>query len=229
MMFGTTLGKSKVNNEMLTELICYNQDTDLQTIFESIFVSSEKSMDSVGLLSGFMPKVEEFLHNQTFAAAVDFPYGLSTTQVRLHEAILAIRSGAKIIDIVLNSFDIKNENWRGIREDLKACKTLCDQNDVKLRPILEYRLFEIDKIIHLCETLERLRLFEIVNSTGTILDDISENAAMSYVIQRQTSLSVVSCSPILNSEQYNMFKEMGIYGVRFKSPAIADNILSDGV
>ena len=193
-MFGTTLGKSKVNNEMLTELICYNQDTDLQTIFESIFVSSEKSMDSVGLLSGFMPKVEEFLHNQTFAAAVDFPYGLSTTQVRL-----------------------------------QACKTLCDQNDVKLRPILEYRLFEIDKIIHLCETLERLRLFEIVNSTGTILDDISENAAMSYVIQRQTSLSVVSCSPILNSEQYNMFKEMGIYGVRFKSPAIADNILSDGV
>ena len=106
---------------------------------------------------------------------------------------------------------------------------MCDQNDVKLRPILEYRLFEIDKIIHLCETLERLRLFEIVNSTGTILDDISENAAMSYVIQRQTSLSVVSCSPILNSEQYNMFKEMGIYGVRLKSPAIADNILSDGV
>ena len=229
MTSGIILGKNKVSNEMLTELTCYKQDTDLQTIFESIFVSSEKSMDSVCLLSGFMPKVEEFLHNQTFAAAVDFPYGLSTTQVRLHEAILAIRSGAKIIDIVLNSFDIKNENWKGIRQDLIACKALCDQNDVKLRPILEYRLFEVDKIVHLCETLERLRLFEIVNSTGTILDDLSEDAAMSYIIQRQTSLSVVSCSPILNSELYNLFKELGIYGVRFKSPPIADNILSDGV
>ena len=121
---------------MLTELACYNQDSTYNDILKTIFVASEKDISSVAIPSGFMSRVGDFLKDQKFSAAIDFPYGLGSTQVRLHEAILAIRQGASFIDLVINSSYIKEENWRKIREDLKACLSVCRQNDVELLSLI---------------------------------------------------------------------------------------------
>ena len=126
---------------MLTELACYNQDSTYNDIMQAVFIAAEKDVNSVAIPSGFMSRVNDFLKDQKFSAAIDFPYGLSGTQVRLHEIILAIRQGASFIDLVINNSYIKEENWRKIREDLKACLSLCQANDVNLRAIIEYRLF----------------------------------------------------------------------------------------
>ena len=138
---------------MLTELACYNQDSTLADILEAIFIASEKRIDSVAIPSGFMSRVDEFLKHQKFSAAIDFPYGLASTQVRVHEIILAIRQGAYFIDVVINNSYIKEENWRKIREDIKACLAVCNQNNVELRAIIEYRLFPSKTVLLMCELL----------------------------------------------------------------------------
>ena len=68
---------------MLTELACYNQDSTYKEILEAIFVASQKKLDSVAIPSGFMGRVNDFLDDQKFSAAIDFPYGLSSTSVRV--------------------------------------------------------------------------------------------------------------------------------------------------
>jgi deoxyribose-phosphate aldolase len=128
---------------MLTEIACYNQDSTYADILETVFIASEKNVDSIAIPSGFMGRVSEFLEHQKFSVAIDFPYGLASTQVRLHEIILAIRQGASFIDLVINNSYVKEENWRKIREDLKSCITACKQNNVELRAIIEYRLFPV--------------------------------------------------------------------------------------
>ena len=107
---------------MLTELACYNQDTTYEDILQSVFWATQKSVELVALPSGFMPRVSDFLEHQKFSAAIDFPYGLSNTEVRVHEIILAARQGASFVDLVINSGFIKEKNWSRFRKTAVATK-----------------------------------------------------------------------------------------------------------
>ena len=162
---------------MLIELACYNQDSTFNDILETSFVAAEKNLDSVAIPSGFMYRVGDFLKNQKFSAAVDFPYGLSNTQIRIHEIILSIRQGASYIDLVINSSYVKEGNWAAIRKDLKSCLVACDIEKIPLRPLIEYRLFSMKTILNLCESLNRLNIPHIINSTGFVWSqvDVTKN------------------------------------------------------
>tara|TARA_R110000824_G_scaffold246094_2_gene435154 strand:- start:1787 stop:2431 length:645 start_codon:yes stop_codon:yes gene_type:complete len=214
---------------MFAEIACYGQDATFDDILNTIFISSEEGAECVALPSGFMGRVGDFLEHQTFAAVIDFPYGISTTQVRLHEIILAIRQGANLIDLVLNGSYLKEENWKKVEEDLKTCLTVCKNNDVILRPILEYKLFSPKTVLKACEVLEKYHITTVINSTGSIIDDPSDNAIICHSIQKNTTISVISCSNRITPKYFDIFMEMGIEGFRFTSSSIAKNILSNGV
>ena len=214
---------------MFAEIACYGQDATFDDILTTIFVSSEEGANCVALPSGFMGRVGDFLKDQRFSAVIDFPYGISTTQVRLHEIILAIRQGATLIDLVLNGSYLKEENWKKVEEDLKTCLTVCKQNNVILRPILEYKLFSPKTVLKTCEVLEKHNITTVINSTGSIIDDPSDNAIICHSIQKNTSISVISCSNRITPKYFDIFVDMDIEGFRFTSSSIAKNILSNGV
>ena len=214
---------------MFTEIACYSQDSTLNDILLTIFTSSEQGVDCVALPSGFMSRVQDFIKDQTFAAVIDFPYGISTTQVRLHEILLAIRHGASFIDLVLNPSYIKEGSWKKVEEDLKTCLTVCKQNKVVLRPILEYKLFDPKEVLSVCEILEKNTVTTLINSTGSIIDEPSDNAIICHSIQKNTDISVISCSNRITPKYFDIFSNMGIEGFRFTSSSIAKNILSNGV
>ena len=214
---------------MFSEIACYGRDSTFDDILTTIFISAEQNVNCVALPSGFMGRVVEFLKDQRFAAVIDFPYGISTTQVRLHEIILAIRHGASLIDLVLNGSYLKEENWKKLEEDLKVCSTVCNENNVTLRPILEYKLFSPRVVIKACEMLEKHDITTVINSTGSIIDDPSDNAIICHSIQKNTSISVISCSNRITPKYFDIFREMGIEGFRFTSSSMAKNILSNGV
>ncbi len=188
---------------MFTEIACYSQDSTLNDILLTIFTSSEQGVDCVALPSGFMSRVQDFIKDQTFAAVIDFPYGISTTQVRLHEILLAIRHGAFFIDLVLNPSYIKEGSWKKIEEDLKTCLTVCKQ--------------------------KKNTVTTLINSTGSIIDEPSDNAIICHSIQKNTDISVISCSNRITQKYFDIFSDMGIEGFRFTSSSIAKNILSNGV
>ena len=210
---------------MFIELACYNQDSTFNDILETSFVAAEKNLDSVAIPSGFMSRVGDFLKNQKFSAAIDFPYGLSSTQIRIHEIILSIRQGASYVDLVLNSSHIKESNWPAIRKDLKSCLAACHDKKVPLRPLIEYRLFSMKTILNLCECLNRLNIPHIINSTGFVADDVSDNMLSSYEIQEKTGILVTSCLKSLHSGHLKTFEDSGVYGLRLMSPKIAENLL----
>jgi len=210
---------------MLTEIACYNQDSTYADILETIFIASEKNVDSIAIPSGFMGRVSEFLEHQKFSVAIDFPYGLASTQVRLHEIILAIRQGASFIDLVINNSYVKEENWRKIREDLKSCITACKQNNVELRAIIEYRLFPVKTVLLMCELLSINGISNIVNATGSVADDLSENALISYEMQTKTGVFVTSCVRGFDKKYHDIFKELDIYCLRLMSSKNAKHLL----
>ena len=210
---------------MLTELACYNQDSTYNDILKTIFIASEKNVSSVAIPSGFMSRVGDFLKDQKFSAAIDFPYGLSSTQVRLHEVILAIRQGASFVDLVINNSYIKEKNWRKIREDLKACLSICNQNSVELRAIIEYRLFSVDTVLLMCELFNANGVYHVINSTGFVADDISDNAIISHQMQEKTGVFVTSCVRAFTESHIKTFEDMDIYTLRLMSTKIVEDLL----
>lgn len=210
---------------MLTELACYNQDSTYSEILETVFVASEKNLDSVAIPSGFMGRVSEFLKDQKFSAAIDFPYGLSSTQVRVHEIIMAIRQGASFIDLVIHNGYIKEKNWRKIKEDLKACMSICDQNNVNIRAIIEYRLFPVETVLLMCDLLNTIGIHNVVNSTGFVVDDINDNAIISHQMQDKTGVFVTSCVRAFKEKHIRIFKELDVHALRLMSPKVAEHLL----
>ena len=210
---------------MLTELACYNQDSTYNDILKTIFIATDKNVNSVAIPSGFMSRVGDFLKDQKFSAAIDFPYGLSSTQVRLHEIILAIRQGASFIDRVINNSYIKEENWRKIREDLKACVAICNENDVAFRAVIEYRLFPLKTVLMMCDLLNIAGVYHVVNSTGFVADDISDNAIVSHQMQQKTGVRVTSCVRAFTEDHIKTFQDMDIYTLRLMSTKIAERLL----
>ena len=210
---------------MLTELACYNQDSTYKEILEAIFVASQKKLDSVAIPSGFMGRVNDFLDDQKFSAAIDFPYGLSSTSVRVHEIIIAIRQGASYIDLVLNNSYVKEENWKKIRKDLKDCLSVCSSHNVEMRVILEYRLFPIKTVLLICDLLAEIGVYNVINSTGFVVDNISDNALISYEIQRKTGCLVTSCVMACNKSHLKTFHDMKIHGIRIMSSKVVDSII----
>tara|TARA_Y100000593_G_scaffold89635_1_gene174288 strand:+ start:5672 stop:6304 length:633 start_codon:yes stop_codon:yes gene_type:complete len=210
---------------MLTELACYNQDSTYSEILETVFVASEKNLDSVAIPSGFMSRVSDFLKDQKFSAAIDFPYGLSSTQVRVHEIIMAIRQGASFIDLVIHNGYIKEKNWRKIKEDLKACMSVCDQNKVNIRAIIEYRLFPVETVLLMCDLLNTIGVYNVVNSTGFVADDINDNAIISHQMQDKTGVFVTSCVRAFNEKHIRIFEELDVHALRLMSPKVAEHLL----
>ena len=210
---------------MLTELACYNQDSTYNDIMHAVFIAAEKDVSSVAIPSGFMSRVNDFLKDQKFSAAIDFPYGLSGTQIRLHEIILAIRQGASFIDLVINNSYIKEENWRKIREDLKACLSICKEKNVELRALIEYRLFPLKTVLMMCDLFNMNGVYHVVNSTGFIVDDISDNAITSHQMQEKTGVLVTSCVRAFTAPQIQTFEDIDIYALRLMSTKIVEDLL----
>ena len=210
---------------MFRELACYSQDSTYEEILEAVFTSSEKDMSCLAIPSGFMSRLSEFTKNQKFSVAIDFPYGISGTQIRVHEIILAIRQGASYIDLVINNGFIKEENWRKIREDLKSCLAICNEHDIELRAIIEYRLFPVKTVLLMCDLFYQAGVNNIINATGFIADDISDNAIISYEMHEKTGVFVTSCVRAFNKSHIVMFEDMGVYALRFMSSKVAGDIL----
>ena len=210
---------------MLTELACYNQDSTFQELLSALFTSAQKNVSCLAIPSGFMGRLTDFTKDQKFSVAIDFPYGLSGTSVRVHEIILAIRQGASYIDLVLNNSFIKEENCRKIREDLKTCKSICDQNDIDLRVIIEYRLFPVKTVLLMCDLLYNANIYNVINSTGFVADDLSDNAIISYEMQNKTGVQVTPCVRAFSKKQLEVFESLDVYSLRLISSKATEEIL----
>ena len=207
---------------MRIELLC--NEPKYPDILACIFEGSEKRVDQICTPSGIVPRIDESFIREycNFSGIID---GISETRIRVHEILLCEKRGIKTIDLVINRHDLESSNLFAIRKDFKTCYEACRVNNVHIRPVLEYRLAETTFIEELCFSLRENGASEIVLGPGSMVDDLLDNIISSKLIEDKLGLSVISCSPILSNDHYNMFYESKIHGIRIKSYKILDNFV----
>ena len=102
--------------------------------------------------------------NVKVCTVIGFPLGQNTTEVKLHEAKVAIDEGADEIDMVINVAALKDKNYSYVQEEIKLIRELA--KDKILKVIIETCYLENDEIIKITEICNEVGVDFIKTSTG---------------------------------------------------------------
>lgn len=95
---------------------------------------------------------------------VGFPNGYSTPEVKVFEAEDAIRGGADEIDMVVNLGLVKDADWEGVLQEIRAVKASCKGRILKV--IVEACLLTQEEKMTMCRLVSMSGADYIKTSTG---------------------------------------------------------------
>lgn len=99
-------------------------------------------------------------------AAVSFPLGQETIEMKEEAARQAILCGADEIDYVVNLGEIKNGNWDYVEREMAGIVALCRQKNVISKVIFEICYLAETEIVRLAQIAGKVRPDYIKTSTG---------------------------------------------------------------
>ena len=99
-------------------------------------------------------------------AAISFPLGQCTTQVKVFEAIDAIEKGAGEVDYVTNVSAVKSGDWDLVLDEMRRIADACHERGIPVKVIFENCYLNDDEKKRLCDTALIARPDFIKTSTG---------------------------------------------------------------
>lgn len=99
-------------------------------------------------------------------AAISFPLGQTTIEVKVFETEKAIKEGADEIDYVINIERLKAKDYDYIKREMTEIVTLCKKHSVISKVIFENCYLTNDEKIKLCEIAKEVLPDFIKTSTG---------------------------------------------------------------
>ena len=99
------------------------------------------------------------------ACVVGFPLGANTTNMKVLEAVEAVKNGASEIDMVINNSKFKDKDYDYILNEINQIR---EQSGVLTKVIIETSLLSIDEVEKMCEIVNRSKAECIKTSTGFI-------------------------------------------------------------
>lgn len=110
-------------------------------------------------------------------AAISFPLGQTTIEVKAFETEDAIKNGADEIDYVVNLNKVKEHDWIYLEKEMRTIVDICKKNNVISKVIFENCYLEDDEKIELCKMANKVGIDFVKTSTGfgtggATLDDV---------------------------------------------------------
>lgn len=120
---------------------------------------------SVCIPPSFVKRAKEYLGEKlAVCTVIGFPNGYNTTAVKVFETKDAVANGADEIDMVINIGMVKEGNFAGLLEEIKAVKEACGGKLLKV--IIETCLLTEEEKIEMCRVVTEAGAEFIKTSTG---------------------------------------------------------------
>lgn len=134
-------------------------DADVRAL---VAEAAELGTYSVCVSPSMLPvAVPEGLH---VACVCGFPSGAHKSEVKAAEAARAVADGADEVDMVINLALVKQGEWTGVEEDIRAVREACP--DAVLKVIIESAVLTDQEIVAACEASETAGADFVKTSTG---------------------------------------------------------------
>ena len=125
--------------------------------FYAVCVNPYRVKDAAEFLKGTNIKI---------ASVVGFPLGATFTEVKVQEAIMAIRNGASEIDMVMNIGAMKDGDYALVEEDIRKVVEAAHEMNAKVKVIIETCYLTDEQKIKACEIAKRAGADFVKTSTG---------------------------------------------------------------
>ena len=134
-------------------------DADVRAL---VAEAAELGTYSVCVSPSMLPvAVPEGLH---VACVCGFPSGAHKSEVKAAEAARAVADGADEVDMVINLALVKQGDWTGVEEDIRAVREACP--GAVLKVIIESAVLTDQEIVAACEASETAGADFVKTSTG---------------------------------------------------------------
>ncbi len=103
--------------------------------------------------------------NVKIACVVGFPLGANTTNIKVLEAVEAVKNGANEIDMVINNSKLKEKDYNYILDEINEIR---EKAGVLTKVIIETSLLSQDEVEKMCEIVNLSKAECIKTSTGFV-------------------------------------------------------------
>jgi deoxyribose-phosphate aldolase len=201
---------------MYIEYACYDYSLSDEEIKNNVALAIQLGVKHICMHYINIPLIRGMIeeHGLSISSPLDYPYGLLDSKNRLSVISSAIKAGAKTVDIVSPAKFIANRKYDKLRDDIKNNLTLCQENAVNLRYILEYRVFNHETLAKTCQIFKGLGIEYVLPSTGHMLDDISDNMIACKYLSTKSKIQTICNGNIWTEKQAEILRSSNIYGAR---------------
>lgn len=157
---------------------------------------------------------------------IDYPLGISDCKSRLFLVEQAYKLGIKAIDISMPQNLAANRKYDKIRDGVKNITSYCNDNNLQIRYILEYRAFDHHCLKKICEIFDNFGIKYVYPSSGYFLDNLADNILASiFLYQNSKDLNVICTGNIWTDKHFETIIKSGLFGFRTSSLHSLQNFL----
>lgn len=200
---------------MQIEYACYDRTLTEEEVKNNIANAIKLGIKNISTYQYSLPYIKSVLADNIFVSCpADFPYGLSDLKSRNLIVSQIAKSGVNGIDLVMQSKYVTNRKYDKIREDIKTNLDICQENKVKLRYILEYRVFGHETLAKICQILKGFDIHDVIPSTGQMIDDINDNIIAAKYLYTKSGINVIINGNVWNQKHLDNIKNLDISSIR---------------
>ncbi len=120
---------------------------------------------SVCIPPSFVKRAKDYVGERlSICTVIGFPNGYQISALKAEETRLAVKDGADEIDMVINLGDLKDKNYRAVREEISLVRSACRGKILKV--IIETCFLTEEEKIIMCEIVSDSGADYIKTSTG---------------------------------------------------------------
>jgi deoxyribose-phosphate aldolase len=99
-------------------------------------------------------------------SVIGFPFGATSTEIKVAEAKQAINDGANEIDMVINIGELKSDNKNYVFNDIQQVASVCKKNSALLKVIIETGFLTDEEKVVVCLITKKAGADFVKTSTG---------------------------------------------------------------
>jgi deoxyribose-phosphate aldolase len=193
-----------------------NTDLNDNSVKEIISEIIDLNINSITVPFYLLKNVKN-LYNKpiVLSCLIDYPLGISDLKTRRCAVEQAHKTGANCIDISMPQNLAANRKYDKIREDIKCISEYCNEYNVEIRYILEYRVFDHHCLKKICEIFDNTHIKYAYPSSGYFLDNLADNILASiFLHQNSKDLNVLSTGNMWQNKHFETLIKSGVFGFR---------------
>ena len=158
---------------------------------------------------------------------IDYPMGIADPSSRLYSIKQASKAGANTIDIAMPQNLAANRKYDKIREDVKNVSELSKSLNLKVKYVLEYRIFDHYCLKKICEIFDQYGIHYVYPSTSYFVDNLADNIlAAIFLYQNSKDLNIYCTGNIWTNKHFETMQKSGLFGFRTTSIHTLDNFMN---